>query len=266
MGELYIGTSGYDYPEWRGVLYPHELPREEFLSFYSEHFNALELNYTYYGMPDEYQMASMIKRSNGKLHFSVKAHQSLTHTITVSAWRENAALFSNALNPLVNRGLLLSVLLQFPQSFHYDIDERRYLDNLVGELGKKQALPLVVEFRHGSWQNERVFEALRKRDIGWCICDLPALRSLPVLKPVMTAGSSYLRLHGRNGANWHGTNAHDRYEYLYDDNELGGFVPLVDSIRANARLVQIYFNNHAKGHAVVNAQKMKILTDAAKRA
>jgi uncharacterized protein YecE (DUF72 family) len=151
MAELYIGTSGYDYPEWKGVLYPHDLPREEFLSFYAEHFNALELNYTYYGMPDEYQMSSMMKRSKGKLRFSVKAHQSLTHEISVSAWRENAQLFSKALYPLVNGGALLSVLLQFPQSFHYDVDERRYLDNLVLELGKNCGLPLVVEFRHDSW-------------------------------------------------------------------------------------------------------------------
>lgn len=262
MGELYIGTSGYDYPEWRGVLYPHDLRREEYLAFYTKHFNALELNYTYYGMPDEYQMASMVKRSNGRLHFSVKAHQSLTHAITVSTWRESAQKFSQALYPLMNKGLLLSVLLQFPQSFHYEIDERRYLDSLVEELGNTFKLPLIVEFRHNSWQNERVYEGLRKRNIGWCICDLPALRGLPDLKPVITSPGSYLRLHGRNSGTWHGTNARDRYEYLYNDGEMERFMPLVASLKNNTRLVQIYFNNHAKGHAVVNAQKMKILTGA----
>ncbi len=261
MAEFYIGTSGYDYPEWRGILYPIDLPREEFLAFYTEHFNALELNYTYYGMPDERQMASMVARSKGKLHFSVKAHQSLTHTITVSAWRDSAQLFRQALYPLVNRGLLLSVLLQFPQSFHYDVDERRYLDSLITAL---DGLPLVTEFRHQSWQKPRVYEGLQKRNVGWCVCDLPALRPLPALnpafKPVVTSGRAYLRLHGRNGETWHGTNARDRYDYLYSDEEMERFVPLVNSLGKDTRLVQIYFNNHAKGHAVVNAQKMKILT------
>lgn len=257
MADLYIGTSGYDYPEWRGVLYPHEFPREDFLSFYSQHFNALELNYTYYGMPDEYQMSSMIKRSGGRLHFSVKAHQSLTHAVTVSTWRASAQEFRQALYPLINQGLLLSVLLQFPQSFHYDMDERRYLDSLVKELGE---LPLVIEFRHASWQKQRVYEALNQRGIGWCVCDMPALRSLPALMPVVTGKSAYLRLHGRNGDSWHGTNARDRYEYRYSDEELEKTLPLVQTLVGSAQLVQIYFNNHAKGHAVVNAQKMKILT------
>lgn len=259
MADFYVGTSGYDYPEWRGILYPPELPREEFLAFYTEHFNALELNYTYYGMPDERQMASMVARSKEKLHFSVKAHQSLTHAISVSSWRESAQLFRQALYPLVNRGLLLSVLLQFPQTFHYDVDERRYLDSLVAELAE---LPLVAEFRHCSWQNGRVYEGLRKRNVGWCVCDLPALRSLPALEPVVTGDCAYLRLHGRNGETWHGTNSRDRYDYLYSDEEMERFLPLVNSLGKEARLVQIYFNNHAKGHAVVNAQKMKILASS----
>ena len=75
MAEILVGTSGYDYPEWRGVFYPQDLPRDEFLAFYSGYFNALEINYTYYGMPEERQIASMVTRSMGRLQFSVKAHQ-----------------------------------------------------------------------------------------------------------------------------------------------------------------------------------------------
>ncbi len=257
MAEILVGTSGYDYPEWRGVLYPHELPREEFLAFYAEQFSALELNYTYYGMPDETQMASMVKRSNGKLRFSVKAHRSLTHEVSVSAWRSDARAFREAMRPLASRGLLLSVLLQFPQSFHYAVDERRYLDGLIGEL---RDLPIVVEFRHASWQNARVYEAFGKRGLGWCVTDMPSLRNLPARAAIVTAKSAYVRFHGRNAENWHGTNARSRYEYLYTDSELAEYVPLIADIAQTATLVQIYFNNHAKGHAVVNAQKMRILS------
>lgn len=270
MGEVYVGTSGYDYPEWRGVLYPQELPRDQFLAFYAEHFNALELNYTYYSMPEEKHMTSMVKRSNGKLKFAVKAHKSLTHDISLSAWRTEAKYFRDALMPLTSRKLLLSVLLQFPQAFHYEVDERKYLDSLVTEL---EDLPLVVEFRHASWQKERVYKALRERNIGWCITDMPVLKNLPVRTgytpngniqgklPMLTANTAYLRFHGRNAASWHGTNARDRYDYLYTDSELESFNPLITTITAQAQVIQLYFNNHAKGQAVVNARKMKIMRE-----
>lgn len=258
MAEILVGTSGYDYPEWRGVFYATELPREEFLAFYAEHFRAVELNYTYYGMPDEYQLSSMVKRSNGRLRFSVKAHRTLTHEISVSAWRDAAREFRGALYPLVNRGLLLSLLFQFPQSFHYDVDERRYLDSLLKEF---DGLPRVVEFRHDSWQTKRVTDALAERGIGSCMTDMPGLRHLPALKPVITGNVAYVRFHGRNAASWHGTNARDRYDYLYSDSELESFVPLITSVAASAQVVQIFFNNHAKGQAVVNARKLKILCD-----
>jgi len=260
MAELYIGTSGYDYPEWRGIFYPPDISREEFLGFYAGVFNALELNYTYYSLPDEYQMASMIKRTSERVHFSVKAHQSMTHCVQVSTWRDSAREFRKALYPLEHRGLLLSVLLQFPQSFHYTVDERRYLDSLVKELS---GLPLVVEFRHASWQNQRVYTALQKLNIGWCVCDMPALKALPKGRPgglaPVTATRSYLRFHGRNSTSWYGGDSRSRYEYLYQDAELDSYIPVVDSLCRQSQIVQIYFNNHAKGNAVVNAQKMKIL-------
>ncbi len=263
MAEILIGTSGYDYPEWRGIFYANELPREEFLAFYAEHFGALELNYTYYGMPDERQLSGMVRRSNGRLRFSVKAHKSLTHEISVSGWRDAAKEFRAALYPLANRGLLLSVLFQFPQSFHYSVDERKYLDSLMREF---EGLPRVVEFRHDSWQGPRVVErvtaALAERGIGWCVTDMPGLRHLPSMRPAVTGQVAYLRFHGRNAAAWHGTNARDRYDYLYTESELESFLPAVTSVAASAQIVQIYFNNHAKGQAVVNARKMKILCEA----
>ena len=79
MGNLYIGTSGYDYPEWKGVFYPEKLARTKFLEYYSTQFNSLELNGTFYRMPSSGQMRNMIDRSGGKVKFSVKAFQDLTH-------------------------------------------------------------------------------------------------------------------------------------------------------------------------------------------
>jgi uncharacterized protein YecE (DUF72 family) len=92
---------------------------------------------------------------------------------------------------------------------------------------------------------------------------MPALKALPKVRPgglaPVTATRSYLRFHGRNSTSWYGGDSRSRYEYLYQDAELDSYIPVVDSLCRQSQIVQIYFNNHAKGNAVVNAQKMKIL-------
>ena len=79
MEEILIGTSGYDYPEWKGVFYPQELKRADFLSYYATQFNALELNSTFYSMPTADRLYSFYQRSQGKVSFSIKANRMLTH-------------------------------------------------------------------------------------------------------------------------------------------------------------------------------------------
>ena len=81
MTDLLIGTSGYDYPEWKGAFYPENLKRKDFLSYYATQFNALELNNTFYNMPTAERLMSFYERSEGKLNFSVKANRLLTHEI-----------------------------------------------------------------------------------------------------------------------------------------------------------------------------------------
>ena len=87
MSNLLIGTSGYDYPEWKGVFYPADLKRKDFLQFYSTVFNSLELNNTFYNMPTSERLISFWERSEGRLSFSVKANRFLTHEIFAS-WKE----------------------------------------------------------------------------------------------------------------------------------------------------------------------------------
>jgi len=88
MSEIYIGTSGYDYPEWRGVFYPEALPREEYLAFYAQNFNALELNFSYYSIPKDRQLSAMVARTAGKVKFSIKGNRRFTHEIIESEWRD----------------------------------------------------------------------------------------------------------------------------------------------------------------------------------
>lgn len=133
MSTVLIGTSGYSYTEWIGPVYAQGTKREEFLAHYAQRFPTVELNFSYYRMPEATQLAAMHK-SAPSLQFSIKAHQSLTHAIDPASWREQALLFSHALEPLAQNQVLSAVLLQFPYSFHYEVAERKYLDSLLKAL------------------------------------------------------------------------------------------------------------------------------------
>ena len=205
MGEILIGTSGYDYPEWKGVFYPPELKRADFLSYYATQFNALELNNTFYNMPDAKRVWSFYERSEGRLQFSIKANRLLTHEVT-GLWPAAAEDFKTALRPVLEKGALSAVLFQFPQSFHYINDNRIYLAKLIAAF---EGFPVVIEFRHKEWIRESVFEGLVQRKASVAFCDMPALKYLPAVTPETTAISTfigqnaYIRLHGRNADAWY---------------------------------------------------------------
>jgi uncharacterized protein YecE (DUF72 family) len=256
MSELLIGTSGYDYPDWKGIFYPEKQARAKFLEYYATQFNSLELNGTYYKMPTPQQMQNMITRTDKKIKFTVKSFQDLTHNPDKTNYRQLAKEFKTALEPLQNEKLLLCVLLQFPQSFHYDKEERIYLDLLLKEF---ETIPIVVEMRNIQWQNDQVYNALRQRQIGWCITDNPALKNLMKLDYITTSPIAYIRFHGRNAQNWYKGDNVTRYDYLYSDIELQSFIEPIKILLQHAKIVQIFFNNHAKSQATINAKKIEML-------
>jgi len=257
MAELYIGTSGYDYPEWKKAgFYPQTVKNAEFLQYYATQFNSLELNGTYYRMPTPEQMQNMITRTSGKVKFSIKAHQDITHAQDKTQYQPLVDDFKKALEPLQNDNLLLCALFQFPESFHYANEERIYLDMLLKELTD---IPIIVEMRNIKWQNDQVYNALRQRQIGWCITDNPALKNLPQLDYIITSPIAYMRFHGRNSAMWYKGNNVTRYDYLYNDTELQSFVAPIKHLLQHAKIVQLFFNNHAKAQAAINAKKIEML-------
>lgn len=262
MADLFIGTSGYDYPEWRGVFYPSDLRRKDYLAYYASVFNAVELNVTFYRMPTKCQMMSLIERSGGRLHFAVKANRMLTHEISrdyISA----ASEFIEAVRPVRERGLLASILFQMPQSFRYTPDNRLYLDRLLRLFG---GYPLAVEFRHREWIRQSVLSELSERQVTPVCCDMPDLRDLPQTdwtddKLFMDAQAAYLRLHGRNSRAWYASDRSGsispRYQYEYSEDELSVFAGVVGKIRRFCRNVLVFFNNHPCGYGAANATNLK---------
>lgn len=248
--DIRIGTSGYDYPEWKGSFYPVNIARKDFLGFYSELFNTLEINFTYYGQPRPEIFDKMLGRLRRPIDFSVKAYRTLTHERVLGSLPASAHEFRTGIRPLVQAGCLAAVLLEFPSSFHYCTGERIYLARLLDEL---EGLPLVVELRNAEWYSARVLEALRERNVGLCILDAPRLPGLPPAADLVTADFAYIRFHGRNASSWWTGDAGSRYEYFYNREELSAWVPRLGALGAQARRIRIYFNNHRRGNAAANA-------------
>ena len=291
MPEILIGTSGYDYPEWRGVFYPAGLKRADFLPYYATQFNALELNSSFYNMPTAERLLTFWERSGGALKFSVKANRLLTHEIGRD-WKSAAQEFLAALKPLAQNGSLASALFQFPQSFHYTDQNRLYLSALLAQF---RGLPVVVEFRHAEWIRPSVFDGLAQRGASLAFCDFPELNNLPNKNCLQAqegglpfAGKiAYIRLHGRNASAWyakengaqekeclqdhdalpglaaspksaaHDRNGSARYRYDYSDAELSEFTPVIQQAAREGRQVQVFFNNHPDGSGAKNARRMR---------
>lgn len=260
MEDLLIGTSGYDYPEWKGIFYPENLKRDEFLDFYVTRFNGLEINNTFYNMPSEIRMRNFFVRTEGKLHICVKANKSLTHEIGKD-WNARAEEMKLGVNPLHFKGVLSDILFQFPQSFRYTSENRIYLANLVKNFS---GYPLVVEFRHKEWIRESVFEGLLQRGVSIVFCDMPQLKALPdgtTCGTPFIGKDAYIRMHGRNKGAWYDSgntpNGSGRYDYEYSERELKSFVPVVQSALNEGRRIQMYFNNHPRGSGAKNAVQFR---------
>jgi len=240
-----IGTSGFDYEDWRGIFYPQALARKSWLAYYAQRFSVLELNFSYYRMPTDKQLASMIDRSDGRVELTVKAHRSMTHERT--ATDADVRAFKQALAPLREADRLGAVLAQFPYSFRQCEENRTYLKRLVDQLGQ----PLVVELRRQDWAADPIIDWLGRLGVGYCCVDEPRIKGLMPPIAVATASPAYVRFHGRNAEKWY---AHDRpeqrYDYAYSDEELGEWIEKLQAMDHKTGKVLVFFNNHFQGKAV----------------
>lgn len=250
---ILIGTSGFSYSDWQGTFYPRDLPEKERLAFYSRHFRALEVNFTYYRPPSPGQLVGMAERGGGRLILTVKANREMTHT--GKAGREDYRAFRDAIEPLAARGLLGCVLAQFPWSFRPSAASRANLGEIRNRL---RPFPVVVEFRHSSWAAAETFTFLREEGIGFCAVDEPRLKGLVPPLPEVTSPVAYVRFHGRNArAWWRHEEPHERYDYLYSRRQLLEWVPRIEDMDRQAEQTFVFTNNHYQGKAAVNAKMLE---------
>ena len=178
-----VGTSGYNYPEWRGTFYPEKFSTSKMLAYYAERFPTVEINYTFYRMPTEKLLAGWAEGTPEGFSFTLKAPRRITHDAKLQRCEDLAQSFCKTAATL---GPKLGVLLfQLPPNFKKEVAVLASFLELLPE-GTRAAF----EFRHPSWFDADVFEALRSRNIALCVADSEKL-STPV---ETTADYAYLRL------------------------------------------------------------------------
>ncbi|MBN2059143.1 MAG: DUF72 domain-containing protein [Deltaproteobacteria bacterium] len=253
MSEILIGTSGFYYDDWKGSFYPPETGKKDYLYYYACHFKALELNFTFYRIPQARQSSRMMEKTHGKVQFVVKAYRQMTHEVPENVLTEVIPLFLDGISPFIKEELLGSILLQFPQRFHYTPENRVYLKSLIDSLAP---LPVSVEFRHRAWLKESVYETLRGLEAGFVCVDEPPLPSLIPPVVINTSNLGYIRFHGRNNSRWYGSDSRTRYDYIYSEMELKEWVSRIRILAEKTEKLFVFFNNHAKAQAVTNANML----------
>lgn len=159
------------------------------------------------------------------------------------------------LQPLHESGRLGAILCQFPWSFKGGKENARYLKDLFETFGE---YPLALEVRHSSWDTPDVYEWLRERSVAFCNIDQPVIGKSLERTEEITAQIGYFRLHGQNRDSWFSEKAgvEERYNYLYDSEELEPWAETIERLAPQLRRVFIIFNNHYQGQAPANALEM----------
>lgn len=249
MGKIFIGTSGYYYKDWETVFYPDGLDKNKRLEFYSNYFDILEINYSYYKLPKANYHINFIENSHEKMRFSIKATNIFTHSRKYSS--SDIIKFNSALEPFLEKKLLLGILFQFPYSFHFNDQNLNYLLELKNSFYNNN---FFIELRNAKWFNNEIIKLLWENNILLCSSDYPDIKDLPKPNPHLTGNYGYIRFHGRNSNKWYKHNkAYERYDYKYNKEELISWIPKIRKITDSAKETYIFFNNHYNANAVKNA-------------
>jgi uncharacterized protein YecE (DUF72 family) len=280
-----VGTSGWNYPSgrgtWNGAFYP---PREgrprgfDELRFYARFFDTVEVNSTFYGQPRPEVTRKWAERTPAGFEFTVKLYQKFTHPTMFreaaakqspeadAAWLDQLAVlhqadvdeFRRGVAPLAEAGKLGALLVQFPPSFKATPAAVDYLAWLLRTFVEH---PAAVELRHRSWSDASAETAalLDAYGAAWVQIDEPKFR-FSIRQDLAPTGEGlyYVRLHGRNAAQWWDHAAsEDRYNYHYNAGELAPFAEAAAAARGRVKKGYLMFNNHFAAQAVANAVQLR---------
>jgi uncharacterized protein YecE (DUF72 family) len=231
-----IGTSGWEYAHWRGAVYPPELPRDRWLEFYAERFDTVEINATFYRLPEAATFEAWGRRVPASFRFAVKASRYLTH---VRRLRDTAEPV-NRLRRRADRldGRLGPTLYQLPPRWRPNPERfSQFLDAISA------ASDQVIEIRDPRWYREDILAMIERSRASLCLHDMPG--SAPSPQPV--GPLVYVRFHG----------AGERYGGSYSAQRLVAWADRLAEWVAEGRRAWVFFNNDIGGHAVADASRLR---------
>ncbi|MFL5262513.1 MAG: DUF72 domain-containing protein [Anaeromyxobacteraceae bacterium] len=260
-----FGPAGWDYPDWRGKVYPRPAPRGfDPLAYLARWFATVEVNSTFY-RPQRAEVARAWcgrVAANRDFRFAVKAWRRLTHEREAFGAAEVKAA-REALDAIAGEGRLGAVLVQFPWSFRREPASLDWLRDVVAALA---GLPLVVEVRHLSWNVPATYDELAERGVGFVNVDQPLFKNSIRPSAVATSRVGYVRVHGRNYRDWFREKAgrDARYDYLYRAGELEEWAERTRALAEEPAVEDVYVvtNNHFEGKAVANAAMLEAMVEA----
>ncbi len=232
-----IGCSGFMYDEWQGTFYPNELSKRQWLEYYCKKFATVELNVTFYRVPEKETFSKWYSETPKDFIISLKGSRFITHVKKLKSPAEPLDVFFSRITAL--REKLGVVLWQFPPEFKADIGKLKEFLEAIGHYKARN----TFEFRDKSWINKQVIALLVKNNTALCIADWPDfLCSAPV-----TADFVYIRRHGADG----------EYASGYTTEQLRADAKAINKFLKDGKDVFLYFNNEAGGYAPKNARELR---------
>ena len=237
MKRVWIGCSGWNYRDWRERFYPKGIPAKRWLEYYAQHFDTVEVNNTFYRLPNRAAVEGWAQQTPAGSCLAVKSSRYLTHMKRLTDLGQGVERFYERIEPLIEARKLGPVLWQLPGNFVRD-DER-----LAGALGQLPPGRHAFEFRHPTWFCTEVYELLRRHGVALVIGDSP---ERPFQTHELTADWTYIRFH--YGSRGRGGN--------YSERELETWKRRIARWRSSVE-VFAYFNNDWNAYAVRNASALK---------
>jgi uncharacterized protein YecE (DUF72 family) len=227
-----IGTSGYNYPEWRGTFYPDGFATSKMLRYYAERFSTVEINYTFYRMPSAKTLAGWDAQTPAAFCFTLKAPQRITHFARLKDVDEPLRYFLDTARQLGSK--LGPILFQLPPTFKQDLSR---LEDLLARLPSE--LRYAFEFRHPSWLDDQVYARIEAKNAALCIADT-AEATTPV---IATADWGYLRLRDEG----------------YVEADLETWSDRISQLRSKWQDTFVYFKHEESGTGPALAARMRAL-------
>jgi uncharacterized protein YecE (DUF72 family) len=240
-GSPLIGTSGWHYAHWKGPFYPEGIKASRMLEFYTDHFRTVEINNSFYRLPEKKTLTSWHDQVPGDFVFAVKASRYITHMKKLRDPRRATKRFLKRVETLGDR--IGPILFQLPPRWKFNPERLElFLDALPSDF--KYAL----EFRDPTWFDQRAYDLLENYGVAFCIYELAGFLS----PRRVTADFVYVRLHGPT---------QNRYEGSYSERTLASWTSAFSNWSRRGKRVYCYFDNDQAGYAPKNALRLQAMLE-----